>query len=303
VKEKDFGFVVSDGGVVEGFRDPEGTFYYRPDAPEVKTVVVKMREAAAKLQTYYKAHGKYPENADLAKAEKIDYKNPFVGGPDTITTHSIKWPSDLNAKQIFVMSPFDNNLENGATWDGESGKAAGEISVLTTHIDKAPAASVGYIHARNRHGELIKRSDGKTYIYIFKNGLDVTPVATLPVIKDKTIIPLRVTKDAICPSVPLIILNWLMIAGFYLGAVFFVVKYMLRLRAKGYASGPSLILPFAAGWSFFMGLLTLAPKFAPPPYSDYLRMALLPAFMLGLVLMLVYLQFSKPKKKKAEPET
>ena len=299
IRDKDIGFLVE-----EGYKDPDGNLLYRLDAPE-NDVVISMRDVGAKVQAYYKSHGKYPEGADLAKAAKITYKNPFVGGPETVTTHSIKWPKNLNAKQIFLMSPFDINLENGGAWEGESGNQRGEISALSSHT-VSPAASVCYVHGRDRHGEFLKRSDGKVLLLVYKNGLDVTPVAALPVVKDKTVVPLRVTSNPIAPNFLTIILGYLVILGLFVGTIFLAIKSVARWRKKGYATRPPIILPFATCWTFVLFLLCLTPKFAPDiplpvvnkSVAEMATMATLPVFMLGIVFMLVYMQVTKPKPRK-----
>jgi hypothetical protein len=292
IHDKDIGFKVE-----EGFKDPEGNLFYRTDAPE-NDVVIKMRDVGTKVQAYYKAHGKYPEGAELAKVAKIEYKNPFVGGPEVITTNSIKWPKDMNAKQIFLLSPYDLKLESGSTWDGESSNRAGEISALSSHTTN-PTASVCFVHGRDRHGELLKRADGKVLLLMYKNGLDVTPIATLLVIKDNNLVPLRVTSDSIPPNILTSAVSYLIMLGFLISTIFFAVKHLIRLRTKGFASKPSLMRPIASGWSFLMFILCLIPKFAPDNISDIVRLWVTPAvFVLGLIGMFVYMVVTKPKPRK-----
>ncbi|MFN8552223.1 MAG: tetratricopeptide repeat protein [Candidatus Obscuribacterales bacterium] len=209
--------------IPQGIKDGSGAIFFEPHASEL-TVTAKMHELGNKAQTYFKSKGKYPDGKDLqALAKSVDYKNPFTQTADSISAAGIAWPPSLDATQLLMKSSFDTSMENGDLWEGEAAPKPGLISAASAS-QKQPDASVFYIHGRDRDGKLITRADGKVYVLIYKNGIDVTPGAAD--FKNEKPgpgpAPMRLSKKDGSITATTIILSYLPVAFFLILALVFL---------------------------------------------------------------------------------
>ncbi|CAN5654180.1 hypothetical protein BH10CYA1_BH10CYA1_15240 [soil metagenome] len=286
--------------VPQGIKDGSGFIFYDPHAPEL-SVTAKMHELGTRAQAYYKAKGKYPDGKEIEKlAKSVTYKNPFGEGVDSVTANSIAWPPNLDASQIFIKSRFDTSLEEGTPWEGEPQGKPGQISAASSST-KQPDASVFYVHGRDRSGNLITRADGKVFILIFKNGIEVTPGAADFKNEKPTPTPIQMRLSKTNNSI-----NILTILLSYIPMILFAVLSVIFLGMANNDTdrSRSWSLPrFGLIWSPSMVLLTGLAKFLPSPFSTIFLVLSIVAFIGGLAwLVLKFVKTSPKKSKKPPPE-
>ncbi|MBS2000192.1 MAG: hypothetical protein JST44_01720 [Cyanobacteria bacterium SZAS LIN-5] len=279
--------------IPQGIKDGSGAIFFEPHASEL-TVTAKMHELGNKAQAYFKSKGKYPDGKDLAAlAKSVDYKNPFTQTADSISAAGIAWPPSLDATQLLMKSSFDTGMENGDLWEGEAAPKPGLISAASAS-QKQPDASVFYIHGRDRDGKLITRADGKVYVLIYKNGIDVTPGAAD--FKNEKPgpgpAPMRLSKKDGSITAITIILSYLPVVFFLILALVFLAMLNKGSGRIGRFSVPT----FGVMWSPVMVLLTGLAKFVPAPYSMICVGLAAVVFVGGLGWLAFNILKNKPKK-------